>query len=352
MLDRPQLRDPGHVDACSSCGTGFGLFGRKSNCYNCGRVVDNNCLHQEQIPLDKFGYTQPVSVCKYCIRFIQIQRMPIEELRHLSVRQLKEFINAYGLHANGLSEKEDLVRLIVGTILSNEHERQFRSGVPNVTPSSPSSQPRAQQSNGQSRTSTNGQSSGTRSRSPRAHPPFQQEENTNPIQQFFEGLLGDRRTSNPLEPVADFFRNIIPNVGQDGYPGNQSSQQQSQQGGSQQQSQQPQQQSQQNGSQSRQPSPVRQNDKPNVPPKDEVPTIDAIIRNKLDITSFSAKTLKAILQQNDVSTALAVEKQELLALVQTLIQNIKLEQETTRKAEMLHLDDELCKVQGLRSGML
>ncbi|KAK9765973.1 hypothetical protein K7432_005293 [Basidiobolus ranarum] len=130
----PKLKDPEEYYACIQCGLTFSFFRKKYHCYHCGNVLCHSCT-KKTIPLPKFGYIQPVKVCEYCSRLIEISSMDKHSLSHLPVKALRMYIHAYDLSADNIIEKEDLVSLIYDNQpLSEEREVYFRNNIPVPSP--------------------------------------------------------------------------------------------------------------------------------------------------------------------------------------------------------------------------
>ncbi|ORX95677.1 hypothetical protein K493DRAFT_337238 [Basidiobolus meristosporus CBS 931.73] len=130
----PKLKDPEDYYACIQCGLTFSFFRKKYHCYHCGNVLCHSCT-KNSLPLPKFGYIQPVRVCGYCSRLLEISSMDKHSLSRLSVKALRMYIHAYDLPADNIIEKEDLVSLIYDNQpLSEEREVYFRNNIPVPSP--------------------------------------------------------------------------------------------------------------------------------------------------------------------------------------------------------------------------
>ncbi|KAI8905315.1 hypothetical protein DFJ77DRAFT_479632 [Powellomyces hirtus] len=132
----PKLKPKGEYSECY-CGAKFGFWKKKSHCRYCGNVRCPTCIDDVKIPLPQFGYFDPVSVCNFCTPYLKMSAMSAKSLLPLPTKELQGYIKAYGLDAEGLLEKSELVNLIAQTPLSAESEKAFREGVPCLPPTNP-----------------------------------------------------------------------------------------------------------------------------------------------------------------------------------------------------------------------
>jgi len=65
----PSMLSWSGVHDCPLCHTHFGLLHRKHHCHHCGGVFCSKCA-QHEIPIPKFHYPNPVSVCTTCFNFL------------------------------------------------------------------------------------------------------------------------------------------------------------------------------------------------------------------------------------------------------------------------------------------
>ncbi|ORX90980.1 hypothetical protein K493DRAFT_54429 [Basidiobolus meristosporus CBS 931.73] len=130
----PKLKEPEEYYACIQCGLVFSFFRKKYNCHHCGNVFCHACT-RKTLPLPKFGYVQPVKVCGYCSRLIEMSSMDKHGLSGLSVNALNMYIQAYDLPAENITEKESLVTIVYDNQpISEEREIYFRNNIPVPSP--------------------------------------------------------------------------------------------------------------------------------------------------------------------------------------------------------------------------
>jgi len=67
---RPNLVPNDNVHYCSLCKKKFSLLVRKHHCHHCGQIFCSHCT-EHSVPIVKFNYPKPVSVCTTCFNFLQ-----------------------------------------------------------------------------------------------------------------------------------------------------------------------------------------------------------------------------------------------------------------------------------------
>ena len=263
--------------------------------------------------------------------------MNASQLSEMPVKQLKEYVKMYGLRADGFVEKSEFADLIVNTPLREENEQHFRSLVDTHAkskrplssietfltdlfslPSSSSQPTRNSTPPSSTQTSTNAPFR-ARTSSPYARQRQEYPGNGSPFSQRRPGYGSPSyppEPSNPSQPprpeedfLPRFFQELFAQELQHQF---QEHQRQASTG------------------QTPTPTPVSSSSgpKPAAPTvnREPVPTIAEIIKNNIDISKLSVRTLKEILSNYKVSSATGMlEKSELEARVQTLIQNVRLE---------------------------
>ena len=316
-------------------------------------------------------------------------RLSVEELKHLPVKQIKEYLNAYHYETKGLTEKDELIRLLQQP-LTEQQRLFFISHVPikKEEPKSPMSDAKTAFENffapftgtrsGDSGLDEHHLSGGAQGSSgPNVQGSSSQSRHQPNESNVFEGLFG------PSESFLDTLKEFGDNVFQfgessQGYPGASPSMPHGQgphshgtfyqgnahshgapysetphshgttyQGNHSHDHETPHshgtsyQSTPNNHSHSRNESPPKSPSVVPMPPhKEPPPSVETLIKQKIDPNSLSAKTLLAILEQNNTSAGNALEKQELVSLVNRLIQNAKMEQSVLASGD----DDALCKV--------
>ncbi|PHZ14066.1 uncharacterized protein RHIMIDRAFT_236057 [Rhizopus microsporus ATCC 52813] len=320
----PKLKPLNEAKHCIECQAVFNIFRQKYFCRNCGGIVCSNCSGNRH-SLKKFGYNNPVRCCNACDKLIRMQNMNSNELLQLSLKELKEYIQAYNLPAKTAIEKDDLVRIIFNTRpISDESELFYRNRRHRLS--------RTEKSNNGSNNSSSNSSTSN---------------NDTPLFSF-SNMVQDLFTPSPKQP--------------------QQQQQQPQQQQQQQQQRrppfytppqpqpqpQPQQSRYQAPPQSRQPRyqtppPPQQQQQHHMntqrsqsaspPSSNDLLSLNDIVKAKMDPSSLSVRTLKALLKANFVEQSHVIEKAELVKLVNRLIEQHKQSQsqDNTR-------DDTLCRI--------
>ncbi|KAI9197488.1 uncharacterized protein BJ171DRAFT_519726 [Polychytrium aggregatum] len=125
FMSVPALVPVSTVSQCA-CGTTFSPWKKKIHCRNCGNVHCSQCISEEMFPLPKFGLFSPEKICMMCHTLIEMKRSDMTTLMRLSIKQLKLYIQAYSLQAEGIVEKQELARLILDTALTDAIESGFR----------------------------------------------------------------------------------------------------------------------------------------------------------------------------------------------------------------------------------
>ncbi|WVQ78076.1 hypothetical protein IAT38_000157 [Cryptococcus sp. DSM 104549] len=146
---------------CRQCAKEFNpLWRRKHTCGHCGYNYCSTCLSDGQAlmprrPGQKSTPSGPMaeiraglglddrressssgyeveSVCLFCLGMLQVTAAPVQLLRSLPLKRLKEYLAAYNISAVGAAEKEDLVQAVLKArnpatgCLSPEAESYFR----------------------------------------------------------------------------------------------------------------------------------------------------------------------------------------------------------------------------------
>lgn len=288
----------------------------------------------------------PVRCCDTCETLIQMQQMNSSSLLAMPLRKLKRYINAYNLPSKTAIEKDDLVRIILNTRpISNESEIFYRTHRD------------AHSMRDEQDTANNEKSSGE-----------------SPFVQMFNDLFGGGGNRTEQQQRND---SSAQQQRQEEEQRRRHWQQQQQEQMRQQERQwhqqeeqlrqQQQRQWQQQQQQQRQPPfnhytppPPRPSQQPlnnhtttnNTMPssrsrpatrKEDMLSLDDIIRSRIDPASLSVRTLKAILRANFVAQDHALEKSELVTRVQRLADERKKELESRQDPHSFS-DDSLCRI--------
>ncbi|KAI9501009.1 hypothetical protein GGI25_003069 [Coemansia spiralis] len=117
--------------ACPSCGIKFHLFRRKCNCANCGQVICSDCLDSRWY-LPKYGVKAPVYCCRMCDRNLSMSIKNKDALNECSVRELRAYLQLYGLYnPSTMLEKDDLVTAIYNNSpMPQINETKYRQSLP------------------------------------------------------------------------------------------------------------------------------------------------------------------------------------------------------------------------------
>ncbi|GMK55450.1 hypothetical protein CspeluHIS016_0205060 [Cutaneotrichosporon spelunceum] len=121
---------------CRQCARDFSFFRRGHACGHCGYQYCSSCLSDGQALMPRreaprssgpfaelreafrgseqstSGY-DPESVCVHCLAMLQVTAAPLDLLRSLPLKRLKEYLGAYNIPTSGIIEKEGLVEAIV-----------------------------------------------------------------------------------------------------------------------------------------------------------------------------------------------------------------------------------------------
>ncbi|BEI93230.1 uncharacterized protein CcaverHIS019_0508580 [Cutaneotrichosporon cavernicola] len=145
---------------CRQCARDFSLFRRARSCGHCGYEYCSSCLSDGQALMPRreapratgpfaelreafrgsepstSGY-DPEAVCVHCLAMLQVTAAPLDMLRALPLKRLKEYLSAYNIPTSGIIEKEGLVEAIVGarnpytgTLLPDNESYYRRRSVP------------------------------------------------------------------------------------------------------------------------------------------------------------------------------------------------------------------------------
>ncbi|KAJ1656870.1 hypothetical protein IWQ61_003635 [Dispira simplex] len=305
----PQLRDAELFMACFRCGRTFNLFRRKHHCRNCGNVLCADCTRNEWV-IPKFAYYEPVRVCDLCDRLLEISTMDKDQLRILSIRALRSYIDAYRLPCTGMLEKSDLVNLVFNSQpLPDVHERAFRNGLP--TPS-----PRPVEA-------TDADNSWLPR--PAAFPGVMD------IEELMEQLYG--LEAEPLPRQSPFVRWTQPSSSSSPPPRPQA--RPSAPAGYSTTPHPP-------TSSRHMPGSTTSTTHTSSPPTVTAPSLATIIANKIDVVTLSIATLKAILTEHYVDYSHVIEKGELVSLVNQLLANTRAE--LAQYTKDVDSADNLCKI--------
>ncbi|BEJ16250.1 hypothetical protein CspHIS471_0508550 [Cutaneotrichosporon sp. HIS471] len=145
---------------CRQCAREFSLFRRARSCGHCGYEYCSSCLSDGQALMPRreapratgpfaelreafrgsepstSGY-DPEAVCVHCLAMLQVTAVPLDMLRALPLKRLKEYLSAYNIPTSGIIEKEGLVEAIVrarnpytGTLLPDNESYYRRRSVP------------------------------------------------------------------------------------------------------------------------------------------------------------------------------------------------------------------------------
>ncbi|KAI9142227.1 hypothetical protein BKA69DRAFT_294058 [Paraphysoderma sedebokerense] len=290
----PKLISPNEVKSCGLCKKSFYFFRSKHNCRNCGFVFCAACSSRK-FKLPKFGYLTDVRVCLYCIKYLEISVKSAFELSHMPVRILNDYLQAYNIQTNYALEKTDLVKLIYETQLNDSHESFFRSNCPGST-SQTNSAESVNLSNPANATNTNRRNS----RDTTSGNHSRQRSNSVPAQNSSSQTRPRPRTQSTapsnLQPNTfpeEFFQQFAAQLSQtinEATRQNQSSY-----------------------SASAPTSPQQPASFPQPKPTDSPPSIETVVKDKLDVTKFSPKLLISILKDNHVDVKNVLEKTELLS---------------------------------------
>lgn len=277
--------------------------------------------------------------------------MNLEELLHLSVKQLKEYTKAWGLSTASILEKDDLAKLILSTKLTEDNKIVFkmnRSAAAATTSSSPKSSQHhsAQPSSSGSRTNIN--QNDQQSQSQAQNPAFSSNPSTStnvdPITGFFTNIgKGFQEMGDVFKGMGDSFKESMSMKKKRSQPDVSSPRRSNR-------SEQPQQQSTTPNPAPTYPSsyststpevPQANFAQPSsspIPPMDiDPPSITTLATTGLDLNTLSIKALKRILLRERVSTLDINDREELQRRVKLLVDNVMKELNTSD-------EDNLCKV--------
>ncbi|CEG80584.1 hypothetical protein RMATCC62417_14895 [Rhizopus microsporus] len=247
-----------------------------------------------------------------------MQNMNSNDLLQLSLKELKEYIQAYNLPAKTAIEKDDLVRIIFNTRpISDESELFYRNRRHRLSRTE-------KNNNGSNNSSSNSSSSSSTS-------------NDTPLFSF-SNMVQDLFTPSPKQPQQQQQQQRRPPFYTPPQPQPQPQQPryrappQSQQPRYQTPppSQQQQQHHHMNTQRSQSASPPSSND---------LLSLNDIVKAKMDPSSLSVRTLKALLKANFVEQSHVIEKAELVKLVNRLIEQHKQSQSQDNAR-----DDTLCRI--------
>ncbi|ODN73504.1 hypothetical protein L202_08007 [Cryptococcus amylolentus CBS 6039] len=165
---------------CRKCDKEFNpLWRRKKTCGHCGYQYCSNCISDGQALMPRRPGQQPLnqtplgeikmglgidddmegspgyykeSVCTFCLGMLQVTTAPLQILRSLPIKRLKNYLTAYNIPSIGLSEKEELVQTVfrardpttgcLSAICENHFRRHSVPGKITARPNPASSQPR------------------------------------------------------------------------------------------------------------------------------------------------------------------------------------------------------------------
>ncbi|KAI8149961.1 hypothetical protein BJV82DRAFT_585328 [Fennellomyces sp. T-0311] len=268
----------------------------------------------------------PVRCCNTCDTLIQMQQMNSANLLALTPKQLKKYISAYNLPAKSAIEKDDLVRIILNTRpISNDSEIYYR------THRAPPPQPQ----------------------------PEQETSSSSPISNFIDNIFGGPSQKKQQREYEEQYRRQ-----QEYHRQQQAWQQQQQQEQARRQQEQARQQQEQvrrQQEQARQQQEQarrrqeeaqrqqqeeqrrRQQQSPPSTRNNDMLSLDDMIRSKIDPSSLSVRTLKAILKANFVEQSHALEKSDLVSRVERLANERKKEL-ADREGGSAGSDDTLCRI--------
>lgn len=241
----------------------------------------------------------------------------------MPVRILNDYLQAYNIQTNYALEKTDLVKLIYETQLNDSHESFFRSNCPGST-SQTNSAESVNLSNPANPTNTNRRNS----RDTTSGNHSRQRSNSVPPQNSSSQTRPRPRTQSTapsnLQPNTfpeEFFQQFAAQLSQtinEATRQNQSSY-----------------------SASAPTSPQQPASFPQPKPTDSPPSIETVVKDKLDVTKFSPKLLISILKDNHVDVKNVLEKTELLSKVQRLIDNYKADHESNATSGT---NENICKI--------
>ncbi|PVU93284.1 hypothetical protein BB561_003361 [Smittium simulii] len=125
---KPCLVDQTHTIACPTCGDSFGIFSHKTNCMCCGQVVCKKCCNNAWY-IPKFGYSSKVKVCKICDRQLDISIRSEQQLKDTDKRILLQYLQLYNLYSKPIhTEKQDLIKTILQhPVIPNRYEVYYRT---------------------------------------------------------------------------------------------------------------------------------------------------------------------------------------------------------------------------------
>ncbi|RIA85026.1 hypothetical protein C1645_879577 [Glomus cerebriforme] len=316
----PKLKPLNVASCCSSCSITFRLFRLKYNCHNCGNVICGRCSdNRTEIP--KFGYFEPVRICDLCYSYLKIMKMNRSQLIRLPIKTLREYISAYNLpyHNNDIIEKDDLVNVVTAHIpMEERYEVYYRDHYP--ISHGETARPETQNNSGYSRSHVPQPRSQPRSR-PRPQPRPQPQPQPQSQSQ-------SQPRPRPQQPQPQPQPQPRPRPRPQPQPQSQSHR--------------PRPQPQRQPQPPQQPSPQRQNYKsPQNSPHRPPISLQTIIRDKLDVSKLSVKTIKEILKENCIDCSKMVEKSELIERMDILIKWAKHEM-SNNTSEIS--DDGLCRI--------
>ncbi|KAL1411181.1 hypothetical protein Q8F55_002132 [Vanrija albida] len=125
--------------SCRQCGRDFNALWRRSTaCGHCGYEYCSSCMSDGQALMPRRGNRPPPgplqelrdafrggpsqeplttgydveSVCVPCLGMLQVTAAPVDILRSMPLKRLKDYLKAYDIAAIGVKEKEDLVQAV------------------------------------------------------------------------------------------------------------------------------------------------------------------------------------------------------------------------------------------------
>ncbi|KAI9491507.1 hypothetical protein BDB00DRAFT_874238 [Zychaea mexicana] len=263
--------------------------------------------------------------------------MNSSHLHAMPLKQLKRYISAYNLPAKGAIEKDDLVRIIINTRpISNTSEVYFRTHRATLT----SAQQQQQQQ-----------------RHHQGQQPYEENTAASSFSNFINDIFGgggtsqkrqqeehNRRQQQQQQQQQEYLRQQQRQQ-QEAYRQQYARQQQQEQIRRQQQQQQ-QQQEQEEQRRRRQQQAEQQQYRPSPPSvrKDDMLSLDDLIRSKIEPGSLSVRTLKSILKANFVEQSHVLEKSDLVSRVERLANERKKELADREGGSAAVSDDSLCRI--------
>ncbi|KAJ3325557.1 hypothetical protein HDV06_003327 [Boothiomyces sp. JEL0866] len=128
-LSPPSAKNKGDSKNCVRCNEEFWIFTKKINCYYCGYLFCRPCIDPEKQTLPEYNLNIPVSLCTYCGQIIKMSKMTEDELKTLSIKELKGYLKVFGISANNLLEKTEFVKLISKFKISQQNVDNYSSNV-------------------------------------------------------------------------------------------------------------------------------------------------------------------------------------------------------------------------------